>query len=289
MSESRFRKVLRKIYSEPHGITVIKGDWKTGKTDFGLHLYEILTEMGLIQDCAGNIQTYSDSDCEHPINTPIKYVDNFLELKAFMFRNLHRKMFLYDETMKNAPSKKAMTLLNSEWQRVIPELSKGKMHLIAFTQEESMTEKIFMHRTFNVAKWEKIRLPPTHPQYRKLVKVSSKLLRENYQFRNVKRTRVFFNPYLSATWTMEPKQKNTLIENSLELKVTHEYMSGMSFSKIRDAHPELLHNTQVQRLIRSGLKSLFGLLQVTEDSSGIVNAQGSNKTKDLISDTIIDV
>lgn len=276
--ESKFREVLKKIYGEPHGITVIKGDWKTGKTDFGLHLYEILTDMGLIQDCAGNIQTFQDPDCEIPINDPIKYVDNFLEMKSFMFRNLNRKMFFYDEAMKNAPSKKAMTLLNSEWQRVIPELSKGKTHLVAFTQEESMTEKIFMHRTFNVAHWEKIRLPPSNPQFRKLVKVSSKLLRETYQFRNVRRTRIYFNPYLSAIWTLEPSQKDNLIENSIELKVTHEYMSGMSFSKIRDAHPELLHNTQVQRLIRSGLKSLFRLLQVTEDSRGIIAGPDRNKT-----------
>ena len=170
-----------------------------------------------------------------------------------------------------------MTLLNSEWQKVIPELSKGKTHLICFTQEESMTEKIFMHPTFCVAKWEKLYRPPGHPQYRKIVKVSSKLIREKIIFRNVKRTKIFFNPYLSAIWTMEPRENETLIENSLELKVTHEYMSGLSFSKIRDAHPELLHNTQVQRLIRSGLKSLFRLLQVTEDSRGIQHDGERNK------------
>ena len=125
--ESKFRKTLRRIYGEPHGITVIKGDWKTGKTDFGLHLYEILTDMGLIQQCAGNIQTFQDPECQTAINEPIKYIDNFMEMKTFMFQNLKRKLFFYDEAMKNAPSKKAMTLLNSEWQRVIPELSKGKL------------------------------------------------------------------------------------------------------------------------------------------------------------------
>jgi len=233
--------------------------------------------MGLIQDCAGNIQTFQDRNCEIPINDSIRYIDNFLEMKSFMFRNLKRKLFFYDEAMKNAPSKKAMTLLNSEWQRVIPELSKGKTHLFAFTQEESMTEKIFMHRTFNVAHWEKVRLPPSNPQYRKLVKVSSKLLRETYQFRNVKRTNVFFNPYLSAIWTMEPNKKDSLIENSLELKVTHEYMSGLSFSQIKDKHPEIIWNKQVQRLIRSGLKSLFHLCQVTEDSRGTIPSENGHK------------
>lgn len=277
MTENKFRAVLNTIYQEPHGITVIKGNWKTGKTDFALHLYEILKEMGLISEAAGNIQIFADAECEQPINEPIKYVDNFLLMKTWMFRNLNRKIFFFDEAMKSAPSKKAMTALNAEWQKVVPELSKGKVHLMALTQEESMTEKIFMHRTFNVATWTKIMLPPKHPQYRKRVKVSSKLLKETYIFQNVKPTSIFFNPYLSAIWSMEPKQQNDLIQSSLELQVLNEYANNLSFSQIRDKHPELLHNTQVKRLMMSGLKQIFRLLQVTEDSRGLKGIEKRNK------------
>ena len=268
MTESKFRSILNTIYQEPHGITVIDGNWKTGKTDFTLKLYELLKEMGLINECAGNVHIYQDSDCEVPLEEPIKYIDNFAALKAWMFSNLHRKMFIFDEAMKAAPSKKAMTLLNAEWQRVIPELSKGKVHLFALTQEESMTEKIFMHRTFNVAKWTKIMLPPRHPQYRKLVKVSSKLLKETLKFRNISKTNLIFNPYLSANWTLEPTDKSALIESSLELRVAYAYAQNCSFSKIKNSFPEIEHNTQVQRHLRAALKTLFRLLQVTEVSSG---------------------
>jgi len=270
MAESKFRSILNTIYQEPQGITVVDGNWKTGKTDFTLHLYELLKEMGLINECAGNIRIYKDRECEQPTEEQIKYIDNFLNLKAWMFSNLHRKMFIFDEAMKAAPSKKAMTLLNAEWQKVIPELSKGKVHLFALTQEESMTEKIFMHRTFNIAKWTKIMLPPRHPQYRKLVKVSSKLLKENIKFRNISKTNLNFNPNLSALWTLEPMGNSAINESSLEIRVAYAYVNGTSIFKMPDVFPEITHVQQAKRLLKAGIKSLFDISHFTGDSSGII-------------------
>jgi len=271
---SKFRSVLSTIYGEPHGITVIKGDWKTGKTNFGIKLFEILKEMKLIHEAAGNIKIFKDESCEVPVSDPVKYIDNFVMLKAWMFRNLHRKIFFFDEAMKMAPSKRAMTRLNAEWQTVIPELSKGKVHLIALTQEESMTEKIFKHKTFNVATWTKIRLPPSHFQYRKRVKVSSKLLNETYIFNNISLCKTIYNPYLSATWSMEPQNVDDLFESSVELKVALAYSQGMSTDKIKSLFPEIKDRKEATRSIRKALKILFSKWQVAEVSSGDIAEEG---------------
>lgn len=268
MKESKFRQVLRRIYSEPHGITIIKGNWKTGKTNLGLHLYEILKDMKLVHEAAGNIQVFKDKECKQPTSDPVKYIDNFVMLKAWMFRNLNRKIFFYDEAMKNAPSKRAMTALNAEWQKVIPELSKGKVHLLAFTQEESMTEKIFRHRTFNVASWEKLFLPPKHPQYRKRVKVSSKLLKETLIFNSVSATNINYNPYLSASWSMEPSNVDNLFEGSIELKVALAYARGDSTDKIRATFEEVKDRKEATRMLRKALRVLFSKWQVAEVSRG---------------------
>ena len=265
---SKFRAVLKTIYGEPHGITIIKGNWKTGKTDFVLKLYEILKEMKLIHEASGNIQTYKDESCEIPLTEPIKYIDNFVMLKAWMFGNLNRKAFFFDEAMKSAPSKRAMTALNAEWQKVIPELSKGKVHLFALTQEESMTERIFRHPTFNIAIWTKIMLPPTHSQYRKRVRVSSKLLNEHYQFDNVSKCKTIFNPYLSASWSMEPTNIESLFENSLELRVAKAYSEGMSTDRIKSLYPEIKDRKEATRALRKALKVLFSKWQVAKVSSG---------------------
>lgn len=273
MTESKFRSVLRKIYNEPHGITIIKGNWKTGKTDFVLKLYEILKEMKLVHDAAGNVQTFEDEACEKPSSTTIKYIDNFIMLKAWMFSNLNRKLFIFDEAMKSAPSKRAMTQLNAEWQKVIPELSKGKVHLFALTQEESMTERIFRHKTFNVATWTKMFLPPKHPQYRRRVKVSSKLLNETFIFNNITKCSTIFNPYLSASWSMEPTNIDSLFENSLELKVAKAYSEGMSTDKIKALYPEIKDRKEATRALRKALRVLFSKWQVAEVSSGIIDRE----------------
>lgn len=268
MKENKFRSVLKAIYTEPQGITQIKGFYKTGKTDFTLHLLEILMNMKLIHEAAGNVRVFQDKECQIPVNEPVKYIDNFVLLKAWLFRNTRRKMFIFDEAMANAPSKKAMTTLNAEWQRVIPELSKAKCHLMTLTQEETMTEKIFAHRTFNVATWTKIDLPRHHSQYRKRVKVSSKLLKETLIFNNISRTNINFNPYLSALWSMEPTSTDQF-EDTLELKVLMDYANGKSYPTIAKTYEELYDRTSVARAMRRGLKVLFRMCQVSEVSSGI--------------------
>ena len=187
-----------------------------------------------------------------------------------MFSNLHRKFFIFDEAMKSAPSKRAMTKLNAMWQEVIPELSKGKVHLFALTQEDSMTEKIFRHPTFNVARWTKIMLPPGHPQYRKRVKVSSKLLNEKFMFDNVSTTNIIYNPYLSASWSIDPTNIADLFENSIELKVALAYSQGLSTDRIKSLYPEIKDRKEATRALRKALKILFSKWQVATVSSGYI-------------------
>lgn len=258
---SKYAKILKSIYDTPAGVTIIAGNWKTGKTDFALKLYEDLQVLALIHEAAGNVQIYKDKECTIPSNEKMQFIDNFAMLKAWMFKNLNRKLFVYDEAMKNAPSKKAMTQLNSEWQRIIPELSKGKVHLLAITQEESMTEKIFGHPTFCIARWTKIALSPRHPQYRKCVRVSSKGLMRKYEFRNLNRTSLNFNPYRSAEWTMEPAEIETGVL-PLDLQIAKAYSDGLTFGKIAEKFGMGQDRTAVQRELRSALRALFRMLHV---------------------------
>lgn len=276
---SKYAQVLRQIYDSPAGVTIVKGPWKSGKTDFALKLFEQLRQLNLIYEAAGNVQLYEDKECLKPSNKDMQYIDNFAMLKGWMFRDLHRKFFVYDEAMKNAPSKKAMTQLNSEWQRIIPELSKGKVHLVAITQEESMTEKIFSHPTFCVARWEKVDLSKYHPQYRKKVRVSSKGLRQKYEFANLEPTSLNFNPYRSADWTMEPPEIETG-NLGLEFQIAKAYADGLSTVEIVEKFTEVHDRTQVTRELRKALRALFRMLHVTtvkqEDASPLPLLQSTD-------------
>lgn len=262
---------INKIYRDsPASISIVKGEWKQGKTDFAIHIAgEELKRMGIVKRVAANIRCFEDKECKIPSNKDIEYIDNFEMLKIFI-KQPGRKAFIYDEALKNTPSKRAMTSLNAEWLKIVPELSKGGdrnnpggCHLFVLTQEDSLTEKLFMNPTFKFAKWEKITLSPRNPQFRKMVRLSSKLLKRKITFRNLPPTAINFNPYLSASWSMHPMELD-LADLPLEFKVARAYANGDSSDKIVKDFSELIDRKDVTRKLRKALIVLLDKWQVAE-------------------------
>lgn len=251
---------LKVIYGQPASITVVDGEWKTGKTDLGLHIAEECKRLGLISKIASNIMCWEDPQRLIP-SKKVLYIDNFVDLNAWMFSG-YRKMFIYDEAIKMTPSRRAMSQLNTKWLEVIPELSKGRMHLVVITQELKYTESSFLHPTFVRGHWHKISLPKSHPQFRKMVKLYTELLPEIYTFKGLPPTKIGFDPYRSATFSLAPETSQ--LENlSLELKVAYDYAKGLSTDAIVDKYkPDIRDRTQATRELRKGIKILIGKLQV---------------------------
>lgn len=263
---------INKIYRDtPASISIVKGAWKDGKTDFALHLAvdELKDRRKLVTRVASNIQTFEDKECRIPDNNRSEYIDNFDLMRLFISKP-GRSAFIYDEALKNTPSKRAMTTLNAEWLKIVPELSKGGdrehpggCHLFVLTQEESMTEKLFLHPTFKTAKWEKIHLHPMNPQYRKMVRLTSKLLKTKMVFRNIPATTVNFNPYLSANWSLHATGKD-ISTFPLELQVCMEYAKGCSTDLIVKNHPELKDRKEATRKLRKGMLLILRQWQVAD-------------------------
>lgn len=263
---------LRKIYGEIATVTIIKGEWKTGKTDLALYLTEELKRLGLITEAAGNVRCYSEFKSETD-NTPsdknIKYIDNFRALKMWLFTRF-RKAFVFDEALKEAASKEAMTKLNRQWLKVVPELSKGKCHLFVLVQEESMLDKTFRHPTFRSAVWNKLWFPEGHPQHRKVAKLSAKALRGHVKFYNLPRTTIIFNPSLSATWRMNP-ETDSYKHLSLEFKVAMDYANGLSTDAIKRKYPEVKDRKEATRMLKKVLKTVLEKWQVAEDKRRVLS------------------
>jgi hypothetical protein len=252
---------IRTIYGQPASVTVVDGEWKTGKTDLALHLYEEAKRLGVILKCASNIMCWEDPQKLKP-STEVVYIDNFIDLNAWMFSG-YRKMFIYDEAIKSTPSRRAMSQMNTKWLEVIPELSKGRMHLVVITQELKYTESSFLHPTFVRGHWRKISLPQRHPQFRKMVKLYTELFPEIYTFKSLPPTKIVFDPYRSATFSLTPDVSQS--ENlSLELKVAYDYARGMSTDAIVQKYkPDIRDRTSATRELRKGIKILIEKLQVT--------------------------
>lgn len=262
---SDWNYVLNTIYRDaPASVTIIKGDWKTGKTDFGIHLAhdELKVKKRIVKRVAANVQCFEDKECQIPSSKDVEYIDNF-DMMGSYIKQPGRKAFIYDEALKLTPSKRAMTALNAEWMKIIPELSKGGdrndpggCHLFVLTQEDSLTEKIFMNPTFKKAMWTKISL--------KMVTLKSNMLRKKFTFKNVPPTEINYNPYLGASWSMHPTSLS-LTALPLELKVAMEYSKGVSTTDIQKMYPEELKDRkEVTRKIQKGLTILLANYQTKE-------------------------
>jgi hypothetical protein len=244
---------LRRIYGGPASVTTVSGPWKTGKTDFAIHLTEELKRLGLIYVAGANVQCFKDNLCEDQDESQIQYIDNFVSLESWMFSG-NRKAFVYDEAITSTPSRRAMSGMNTEWLKIIPELSKGRMHLIVVTQEESITEKVFFNPTFHVASWEKIQLSSHNPQFRKMVKLrASKLFSKPKIFKNLPPTKIIFDPFRSATWRMSPQQTDIMDD---DLKILFDYGSGLSSEQIIKRYPFVHSRREVSSRMRRGIKKL---------------------------------
>ena len=276
-SHSVWESCLRKIYGGPASVTTVKGPWKTGKTDFAIHLTEELKRLGLIYTAGANIQCFKDNNCESQDESEIKYIDNFVSLESWMFSG-NRKAMLYDEAITSTPSRRAMSEMNTHWLKIIPELSKGRMHLIVVTQEESITEKVFFHPTFHVASWEKIQLSRHNPQFRKMVKLrASKFIPKPIIFRNLPPAKIIFDPFRSATWRMAPQEMDIMDD---DLRILFDYGQGIAYDDIIKRYPFLHTRKDVSNRIRRGIKKLRSYISVSNSRRSLPeNTENGNEAE----------
>jgi len=244
---SLWESCLRKIYNTPASVTVVTGEWKTGKTDFALYLTfdELKERLRVIEKIGTNIKVFKDEKFSD-LDDRIVYVDNFVDFETFVFQDKKPKVFIFDEAIKSSPSRKAMSKLNTKWLEYVPELSKGKCHLIAITQAKDYTESLFLNPIWNRAEWHKINKTT-------VILTILKPRIEMHTFYDVPPTSLKFDPYRQAIWRMYPEKK---MENlPFEVKIAFDYAHGVSSEELMQKY-QLGSRMQAIRLIRKGIRIL---------------------------------
>lgn len=218
-----YRQLLKKIFDHEAIIVIIKGYWKTGKTNVGLRLIEDLIEIGIISIAGTNIKIQS--------NEFLKYIEDFPALRRFHYDDPIKpksKVFVFDEAGKLAVRRGAMRKMNVEFMKFIPELSKGKMKLIVITQSENLTDSIFTETEFTKA------TITTHKtrEFGYSISVMSELLdRPMYFINRFPKTNIQYSPYESAEFFLEPRFLEK--RNLLCCVVSRMYaVEGLSSTKI---------------------------------------------------------
>lgn len=236
--------LLKHYKDTPASVSVVSGKWKTGKTDFALFLAvdELRDRLGVVEEVASNIRADDPS---------VSYINNFVDLDTWLFRNRKRKVFIFDEALKAAPSRSAMSKLNVKWMQYVPELSKARCHLFVITQEEAYMEKLFIHPTFIRARWIKKSL--------KTVDLISQLYHgEVCRFNDIPKSKVSFDPYCIATWQMEPAGEAAIIDDDIRIAI--EYANGGKTHEIMEKYG-LKYRCDLTNAIRRALKKMYNVYQ----------------------------
>jgi len=181
------RMVLNKIYSLPASVSVITQihGWKYGKTDFAFLLTEMLRELDLIDDFASNTETSGENK--------IPFINDFVGYDHWLIHNKRRKMFIYDEVIESSQKRRAMSSTNIQWVKRIPQLSKGRCHIVAVTQSMRLTESTFFNWTFLRGIWTKLdktTVKFSNPQW----------FDSEYVFYDIPKTIIEFDQYEIATF-----------------------------------------------------------------------------------------
>jgi hypothetical protein len=248
-----FLHILRSIYNLPASVIVVRGEWKTGKTDFALFTAQVLRELGLITHIGSNIEVYKDIAFNEPDNVNVNYIDALNTLKVWASA-VGKKLFIYDEVIESMPSRSSMSRLNVSWLKFLPQLSKLHTHLIVVTQERSMIDSIFKNRVFNRGEWEKTSL--TTAIFR-----SRSLGIRGYILKTIPKTILVFNPDKIASFQLE--QSSTVFETlPRTLQVAKLLSQGYRLGSVRS---ELqINDEQIHREI---VKISRILITLSQDSS----------------------
>jgi len=259
-----WEQTLRNIYDAPASVSVVTGEWKSGKTNFALYLAfdELKETLNLVNHVGTNVKVFKDHSYNE-LDERIQYVDNFNDLEIFLFQDRKPKALIFDEAIKSAPSRKAMSQMNTKWLEYVPELSKAKCHLIVVTQAKDYTESIFLNPIFAKTEWHKISKTSVELRIFK-----SKI--ERYRFHDVPPTCLIYDPYSQATWKLQAELK---IESlPLPLKIMFDYGHGLSGDELRQKYG-LSSRTQAMRYVQEGIRLVEQLF-----SAKLQDAEKGNNT-----------
>lgn len=266
---NKLREAISKIYGKPASVTVMRGKWKTGKTNTALYFAQLLKSWGIVSEIASNIEVYESLETRKIAEEQVKFVSNFLKLRMWGFATNRRKLYIFDEAIKNAPSRSAMTKLNKAWLEVIPEASKMRLHILAITQTDEYIESIFKNEAFLNAVWEKTEQPTTSPLYRKVVTLKAKeYYSEVLEFYPIPQTTLIYDPYLSANMSLEP-QTDSLNHLPLEVRIALDFGEGLTTEDIKTKY-ELPTRKQAVREVRKGLAMIKSSCLVSDSKQWVV-------------------
>jgi len=236
MAKPLLYETLKVLFREPI-VVLMLGDWRMGKTDTSLLCGHLAKKWGLIDKIGSNIWTFN--------NPEVDYIIKSSRLIKWLHADKLTKLFIFDEALKHAYRRKAMSQKNVEIiTEILPELSKGHGRMIFCSQIEKIDTDI-LHPAFCRAMWRKVN--------RKTMVCISKHHRPR-TFKNLPKSPIRFDPDKTANFVIDMKMSKglDLRERGKIYEISKLYVDGFSFERI--SKDRGFHTEEVRRSIKKALK-----------------------------------
>jgi len=247
-------------------VVLMKGVWKWGKTDTSLLMAYLSKKWGLIDKIGANIWTFDNPEVDHIINLH--------KLKLWLHADKLRKLFLFDEALKHAYRRKAMSKKNiAIITEILPELSKGHGRMVVISQTEKVDSDI-LDPVFCRAVWEK--------KSKKTMFCTSRhhAPQTFYNLPSVQKWIKFDPDRLAPFIITELSKKKAFTGGSEIYEVARLYAKGKSFTEIKT---ELdLHQEKIKRDIRKALGRFIEYEDEARDAeqeNGEIRESGDIRTR----------
>lgn len=256
-----FYEMLKTLFANPC-LIIMRGAWRTGKTDTSLLIAHLGLKWKLIERVASNIWTFPPS--------PVEYVTSMGGLRRFLWGDKLTKLYIFDETLTHLYRRRAMSVKNVDILTIIPELSKAHGRMIFITQTSDIDTGLF-NPTFlraTMSKGEVI-------SHKTVLTVKSQLF-ESETFSPIPRSPIRFDAdKLAEFTTSESVGFDTL---SLEGKAALLYRDGLPMPKI--AEKLGVDRTTVRRAVKKVIGDYFNRegLKLVESGEASQSANSKEET-----------
>jgi len=259
---SKFVKVLERLFGVPAPIIFVTGRMGKGKTDFCLLIGELALQYGWVKHVATNIKVFDER---------FLHITSWAELENWLKLDKRKKLYIFDEASSNISRRTPMAQLNRKIIDLAFKLRKYRAHLLLAAVSRGLVDSTFEAiPDLVLGEFQKIT--------RETAILQSDLFDDLIVIRNIPPTTVKFDTYDIAPFSLTPPDEGLQF---LCCKVAKRYAETGNMSKVANEFG-IPTREQVKQLLIKHIRHTLGNSVKTGDVDKTVEEIDSKPENNIV-------
>ena len=259
---SKFVKVLERLFGVPAPIIFVTGRMGKGKTDFCLLIGELALQYGWVKHVATNIKVFDER---------FLHITSWAELENWLKLDRRKKLYIFDEASSNISRRTPMAQLNRKIIDLAFKLRKYRAHLLLAAVSRGLVDSTFEAiPDLVLGEFQKIT--------RETAILQSDLFDDLIVIRNIPPTTVKFDTYDIAPFSLTPPDEGLQF---LCCKVAKRYAETGNMSKVANEFG-IPTREQVKQLLIKHIRHTLGNSVKTGDVDKTVEEIDSKPENNIV-------